>query len=266
MKTKQKLWNVGVFSLAVMAAVAGIGCGKKQAGSPVPVDEGHNHGAEAVGASYVEGKGIELIEETEKSIGLKLVEVGEESLWPEHVLNAQVYRAAGEASRKFGGERAGFAYATALIPKELAATLRLGQKIRCRSKENGDAILTGTVWKVDPAQVGIMGQAEALLELADPNQSLSVGTFVEAEAVLGSKASKVPGIPLSAVLTTATGSFAFVKNGDYLLRTEIKTGLKNQEFVEVTDGLYEGDTVAAEPVEALYLIELRATKGGGHCH
>jgi hypothetical protein len=30
--------------------------------------------------------------------------------------------------------------------------------------------------------------------------------------------------------------------------------------------LLEGDTVVTRPVQTLYLIELRATKGGGHSH
>ena len=57
-----------------------------------------------------------------------------------------------------------------------------------------------------------------------------------------------------------------VQNGDHLLRTPVTTGVENAEHVEITDGIYVGDVVATHPVETLYLIELRATKGGGHSH
>ena len=73
-------------------------------------------------------------------------------------------------------------------------------------------------------------------------------------------------MPRSAVLETAAGKFAFVQNGDYLLRTPVTVGAENAEYAEITGGIYAGDVVAANPVETLYLIELRATKGGGHSH
>jgi hypothetical protein len=42
--------------------------------------------------------------------------------------------------------------------------------------------------------------------------------------------------------------------------------METPDRVEVSGGLYEGDTIAVRPAERLYLIELRATKGGGHSH
>jgi hypothetical protein len=46
----------------------------------------------------------------------------------------------------------------------------------------------------------------------------------------------------------------------------VRTGAESSEYIEITDGLYAGDIVVSNPVEMLYLIELRATKGGGHSH
>jgi len=37
-------------------------------------------------------------------------------------------------------------------------------------------------------------------------------------------------------------------------------------WVEIVDGLLAGDAVVTKPVQTLWLIELRATKGGGHSH
>jgi hypothetical protein len=124
----------------------------------------------------------------------------------------------------------------------------------------------GVVWKIEATQIPVLGQAEILLELTDEDHRLAVGNFVAVQVPLGSTPRVLMGVPPSAVLETSTGTYAFVKNGNYLLRTSIKTGLKNKDYIEITEGLYEGDTVAVKPVEALYLIELRETKGGGHCH
>lgn len=215
----------------------------------------HDHGSEAAGASFQEGKGIALLDETKQAIGLELAEVTEQALQPSLNLTAQVYRAATESSRIYGQEQTGYAYATALVSPEAGAQLQPGQKFAL-----------GTVWKVDQTQLPVLGQVEVLLALPNAEKNLAVGAFIEVKIPLGTASQKVVSIPRTAVLQTATGTFAFVKNAGFLLRTEIKTGAENQEIVEVTEGLYEGDTIAVKPVEALYLIELRSTKGGGHCH
>jgi multidrug efflux pump subunit AcrA (membrane-fusion protein) len=73
-------------------------------------------------------------------------------------------------------------------------------------------------------------------------------------------------VPKSAVLASAEGNFVYVVNGEAYLRTAVKTGVEAEGLVEVTDGLLAGDVVVTRPVEKLWIIELRATKGGGHSH
>ena len=72
-------------------------------------------------------------------------------------------------------------------------------------------------------------------------------------------------VPRSAVLETATGKFAFVENGDYLLRTSIVTGAETAEYGNHRRDL-RGRYRRDQTCRNLYLIELRATKGGGHSH
>jgi len=62
------------------------------------------------------------------------------------------------------------------------------------------------------------------------------------------------------------GTFVYVVNGNFYLRTAVKTGARSTDFVEITDGLYAGDVVVTTPVNQLWLSELRLTKGGGHSH
>lgn len=228
--------------------------------------EEEGHGMEGAAAVYREGKGIELPEETRQSIGLELAEVGEREIQARQTLTAQVYRSAAETSRTYGLEQEGNAYATALVSNEQAGLLKPGQKLTFHCRDGEDSTHDGVVLKIDTAQLAVLGKAEALLELPDGDRSLAVGAFIEASVPIGGAPQKGIVIPHSAILETSTGKYAFVQNGDHLLRTEIKTGAGNGEYVEVTEGLYEGDTVAVKPVETLYLIELRATKGGGHCH
>ncbi len=228
--------------------------------------DGHDHGSEAVGASYEEGKGITLLDETKKSLGLEIIEVMENPLQPMIHLNGQIYRIASESSKIYGQEKQGNAYATALISEEQARELKGGQKISVLLKNEKIQRVEGGVLKIDLTQVASLGKAEALLELPDPDQRWSLGSFIEIEVPLGTGPRPLLSIPHSAVLETSTGKYVFVQNGDFLLRTEIRTGLQSEALIEIVEGLYEGDAIVVKPVEALYMIELRSTKGGGHCH
>jgi hypothetical protein len=240
---------------------------KPQAQAPKKESHSHDHGSEGEGASYAEGKGITLLEETAQSIGLELAGVAEQPLRPRLDLPAQIYRGAGEPSRTHGGERQGRAYATALLATAQAEGLQPGLPLTFQVRGKADVPHTGRLWRIEHGQAAVLGKVELLLELEDPDRSLAVGDFVETGI---DKETSTGGtrlaVPKSAVLRTPMGTFAFVQNGPYLLRTEIETGAEDATHVEVTGGLYEGDTIAVRPVEALYMIELRATKGGGHCH
>lgn len=268
--------NVNIFRFLKLSAITlfclfiPCGCGGKK--SPEQgekshaehAEEGHEHGSEGSGAQFKEGKGILLAEETRKALGLQVQEVQEQSIAPTIRVTAQIYRAASEPSRRHR-EQTGFAYATAIVAPEPARRLKPGQNVTFLSPIDKSS-RQGEVWKLDQTQLPVLGKTEVLLRVPDSNKSLEVGMFLEASISLNDSSQKVVAIPRSAVLQTSEGIFAFVQNGEHLLRTAVKLGIENEGQVEVTDGLLEGDVVATSAVEPLYLIELRATKGGGHSH
>ena len=213
------------------------GCG----GDAGPGPEEHEHGGESV---FSEGKGLRLAEETRQALGLKTAEVSLRPIEPVLHFTAQVYEASEGASAR----------ATATVEESVRPGERVSFLLDGKTR-------AGAVEAVEAAP---FGKSEVLLALADPERKLTVGAFVPIS--VRRPGIDAPAIPRSAVLETATGKFAFVQNGDFLLRTPIQTGREGGDAVEITDGLYEGDVVAAQPVETLHLIELRATKGGGHSH
>lgn len=230
--------------------------------------DGHGHGEDAPGSgeesrtSFSEGKGISLPDETKTAIGLRLSEVEERALAPIIPVETQIYRASAEASRP-EGERTGNAYASALLPPDHASSVKPGDPATLGS---GGPRFAGKVWKVDPSSRHAVNSEEVIVEIPDAEGILRVGAFLSGTISVGAKGDAVISIPRSAVLETATGKFAYVQNGEFLLRTPISTGAESADFAEITDGIYAGDTVVSEAVETLYLIELRATKGGGHSH
>jgi len=228
-----------------------IGCQKKEA----TAEAGHDETSE--GAIFKEGHGLSFAPETKAAIGLDTAEAENREIGHAVPLTAQVYRAADEVAHPGRVEKAGMAYASALLEPKLAEQFKVGDAVKSKAIE-------GKIVRVDATQQGGVGKSEILIELPDPGNTLRVGTFLPIEAGLAKLESVA--IPSSAVLETAAGLFAYVQNGESLLRTPITTGITDGQWVEVTDGLYEGDVVATKPVSSLYLIELRATKGGGHCH
>ena len=78
-------------------------------------------------------------------------------------------------------------------------------------------------------------------------------------------AGSVTTVPASALLKTAEGSFVYTVNGQFYVRTPVKTGLANDKLVEITDGLYSGDQIVTTPVMSLWMAELQVLRGGKAC-
>jgi len=242
-------------ALSLFALTFLVGCGKPSSAVEEPNEEGPDHGAEGGETSFEEGKGIRLVEESKKALGLTTVEVVTSPIQPVVKLTAQVYQTAEETV----GATSALASATAEpeIAEQLEADVPVTFDANGRSLE-------GFVRSIDSMQRATIGKVEILLELPDPTHRLAIGAFVPVSVRLPSV--EATAVPRSAVLETSTGKFAYVRNGEFYLRTPITTGSESSELIEITDGLYDGDIVVSNPVEPLYLTELRATKGGGHCH
>ena len=123
--------------------------------------------------------------------------------------------------------------------------------------------LVGVVLTVQKALA--LGESEVVLGVSNAMTTLKPGEFVPARINIP-REQAVTAIPRSALLRTAEGTFVYAVNGDAYHRTTVKIGAEADGWVEITDGLLTGDQVVTKPVETLYLIELRATKGGGHSH
>ena len=76
---------------------------------------------------------------------------------------------------------------------------------------------------------------------------------------------EVTAIPVAALLRTVRGDFVYAVNGDRLLRTPVKTGASHDGWIEIAEGLYDGDRLAVAAVRALWLAELQAVNGGVGC-
>jgi len=210
--------------------------------------------------SYEEGKGLLLKPETAEAIGLQFASVSEQPLPSRVELEAQVYLAAGDTMPAHNPKQRS-AYASAVIPADQAKQLNVGDPV---TQTKGKDELSGRLTKISlsPGRGG--HQTSLTLEIADPKSLLHVGDFIHV-AVIGPLAKKPTlSIPRASLLETITGTFVYVDREGHLLRIPVVAGTVAGESVEITEGLTVGDKVVLEPVELIYLTELRLTKGGGH--
>ena len=253
--------------LVFALALAFTGCGKKhdEAGhhhgpEEAEGDHGHAEGAPS-GAWFQPGKGIILTDETRQSLGVELAEVIERQLPLEIRFSAQVFGENHQPTAAETHHAECTAKAAGLMGQEHAAQVHPGQPAHLAAK-TGEPF-GGVVLGLNKALA--LGDVEVIVGITNSGAQLKPGEFLSVTVSIP-REQPVAAIPKSAVLRSAEGAFAYTRNGDAYFRTAIKTGAGAEGYVEVTDGLSSGDVVVTKPVEKLWLIELRATKGGGHSH
>lgn len=231
--------------LLLLAVAALTGCNLKTPESAAPESD--------KASLFNEGKGIWLSDETKKLFGLEIVEVTVKPMQRRLQKTAQVYRSGREGVP---------ANAMLLLSAAEAKELKVGQTVNLKAVDASE--IGGTLVRLDTQTQTVLAQVEALVEFADPQQLLPGGAFVTATLTNG-ESRRVFVVPESALLTTADGSYVYAVNSAHLIRTRVKPGVASDGFVEIEDGLYAGDSVAAKGVDGLWLVELSALKGGTPC-
>jgi len=259
----------------VTAASLFVGCGRKD-GDAHKEGDGHDHGAEKAegkedghghgeespsGASFKPGKGVIVTDETRKILGIETTDVTEQKLPAKLRFNVQIF---GEAHRHeiHEADHAGCdVHGSGFLSPAKAATVRAGLPVEVQTRSNG--VFHGVVLDVHPELA--IGESEVVIGVSNATTQIKSGEFLAASITLP-REDAVAVIPRSALLQTSEGTFVYAVNGEAFFRTAVKVGSAADGLLEITDGLLAGDAVVTKPVETLYLIELRATKGGGHSH
>lgn len=228
-----------------LAAIALAGCESKQ--DPVaPESETFN--------LFTEGKGVRFSDQTRNLFDLEIVNVAERRMKRSRTVTAQVYRAT---------DAGNLALATALLSAEETVSLTIGQPVGLKAPGSG-AEFIGRLIGLDAHGHPALGHVEALIAFADPGRRCPAGMFLTATFDEGAAGPALV-VPQSALLAAADGAYVYTVNGTHLTRTRVRAGTASDGFVEIKEGLYAGDSVAAKGVENLWLVELSALKGGKSC-
>ena len=274
MKSPLVAADVSPLHLAVallMALVFLTGCGHKHEDGDAhdhgsekadAKDDGHGHGAESPsGAQFKAGKGVIVTEESKKLIGVEVADVTEQKLPNQIRFTVQVFGGKHHHLLNPEDHSGCDVHGAAFLSADAAAVVKAGQPVQLFKNTNSP--LDGIVLAVQKALA--LGESEVVIGVSNATAVLKPGEFVPARINLP-RAEAVTAIPQSALLRTSEGTFVYAVNGDAYFRTAVKVGSQADGLVEITDGLLAGDQVVTKPVETLWLIELRATKGGGHSH
>jgi multidrug efflux pump subunit AcrA (membrane-fusion protein) len=213
------------------------GCGRKD--SVAEHDQSESEEGEGGGVSFKEGRGLSLNPEVIQALGLRTAEAEERPLADNIRLIAQVFETG---------------------PRVLAcATVPAAEAEHFEQHPFQGAKLV----RIDRSTATATRLVDLIVAL-DRTDTPAIGEFVE--VIFAAEPTTVLAVSSTALLDSAAGTFVYVVNGEYYLRTPVKTGARSSDYVEITDGLYAGDVVVTAPVEQLWLAELRLTKGGGHSH
>lgn len=111
-------------------------------------------------------------------------------------------------------------------------------------------VFTGEVKLINPRIDVQTGTVKVTVEVYDETLRLKPGMFVEVRIVIGQK-ENVLVIPRKAVLYKQNKTYAFILNGERVTQREIILGLTEEDDVEVSDGLAEGDIIVTVGVDGL---------------
>jgi membrane fusion protein (multidrug efflux system) len=151
------------------------------------------------------------------------------------------------------------------VPERYAGLMRVGGVIRF-SVEGIDRAFEGTVYAIEPAVDPATRSLRMRATSPNPEGVLFPGTF----ANVGIAVRSIPDaltVPAIAVIPELGGKKVFVVVDGLAQPRSVSTGIRNEESVEITDGLEPGDLVITsgilqlEPGIEVEIVEAAATSG-----
>lgn len=139
--------------------------------------------------------------------------------------------------------------------------VQVGQRVRVRANGLPNQTFEGRVNVIGSVVSGETRVVPVKATIENSNGLLKPGMFVELEVLTDSTLTAVLAIPKSALIeTNDKQQVVFVQNGNAFQATEVELGRESGEFVEVKNGVFDGDMIVTQRANQLYAQSLR---GGG---
>ncbi len=128
------------------------------------------------------------------------------------------------------------------LPEKNAARIAIGQPVIINPGDEGDESLMGSVTLISPIVDRRTGTIKVTCEVSGSKTAFRPGSFVRVKLETD-RHTDVLVVPKRALIPEGGETYVFMAEGDTVVKVAIKTGFADDEFVEVIDGIVEGDRV-----------------------
>lgn len=126
------------------------------------------------------------------------------------------------------------------LPERYVGKVYMGQPAHIKVDAFPDTSFQGKVYRVSPV-VDTKTRSAAIELLVDNSTGrLKSGMFSEVRLVVGAKSGAIA-VPSAAVLSENDKPYVFIPSGDTAARREVKTGISNGDYTQISGGLKAGD-------------------------
>lgn len=137
------------------------------------------------------------------------------------------------------------------LPEKNMPELQLGQEVLVTNYALPNDTLTGRVTEISPAISTETRTFAGKVEIQNPGLKYRPGMFVKADIITDQKDSTVV-IPKSIIMTGGRGKYVFIVGRNSAADNRwITTGIENQNYVEVVEGLQANDRLIVRGYETL---------------
>ncbi|MEO9481922.1 MAG: efflux RND transporter periplasmic adaptor subunit [Ekhidna sp.] len=136
------------------------------------------------------------------------------------------------------------------LPEKHLIEIRKGQMVNITNYNLKKDTLTGQISQISPVIDPETRTFQSVLEIKNDELMLRPGMFVKA-AILSEKREKIIVIPKETIISRQNGKVVFIVENGIAVEKTIKTGLENQDLIEVIDGLKVNDRLVVSGFETL---------------
>lgn len=154
----------------------------------------------------------------------------------------------------------------ALVPETAAASMYSGRKAQISGSAFRGKSFSAVVKSVSPVAVEIYEGTslrtvvEVILEIPKPDSSLKPGYSANVKFYTSVK-DEVLQVPHESISQDEENrTFVYVLEGGRAVKRIVETGLENENYAEITEGLFKGDYIAQSAVSVSYDGEVFSTK------
>jgi RND family efflux transporter MFP subunit len=131
------------------------------------------------------------------------------------------------------------------VPEQFTAQVKPGQPVRVSVVALPGELFTGKIIRMSGMVEPEKRTVHIWVEVANPKFRLKPEMFAELAVVVGNS-SKVLAVPMKAILKSGGETFVFVESGEHYLRQNVVAGVSDDRYVEIKEGLFEGDRVVTQ--------------------